>query len=191
MGILKLLLITSLIGAMAILLLSWRWFIHPVQDVPTHADAIVVFAGGNGERFQTAVRLADEGIASTLIVNIGAQPWPGQAEILKQCHRTDLSYHLICIVVEEDNTAGEARQFAQLAYGMGLKRLVAVTSDSHLKRASVLLGQCHNGTMARVGSREIAGNQSLFSRATIRKLIHEWGGLIVAWTIESFRNCPR
>lgn len=186
----KLLLIMSLISGFTFLLLTWHWFIHPKQDFPTHADAIVVFAGGKGERFNMAEKLVNEGVSSTLIVNVGSLSWPGQAEILLQCQRKDLPYHLICVLVEEDNTAGEARQFAQMAYNMGLVRLVAVTSDFHLTRASVLLSQCYAGTIMRVGSKEKVLSQWPH-RAMIKALIHEWGGLLYAWTIERFRNCPQ
>ncbi len=187
----KLFLITILIIANAFLLLSWRMFLHPSYDTPDNTDAIVVFAGGGGERFEKALQLANDGVASTVIVNSGALPWPGRDAILQHCEQPDHPYRLICLLVEEDNTAGEALHFARVARELGLTRLVAVTSDIHLKRASVLLSQCHDGYIARVGSDPIPyGYRTLLDKRLLKALVHEWGGLLFALSVERFRNCP-
>jgi hypothetical protein len=46
-----------------------RRFVWPDTDDPTRTDAIVMFAGGQGERLPVARRLAERGVASTAAID--------------------------------------------------------------------------------------------------------------------------
>jgi len=61
--LLRLLLLALGAGAAALVALSFPLFVFPPTDAPGRADAVVVFAGGDGERQDEGVRLTREGLA--------------------------------------------------------------------------------------------------------------------------------
>ena len=162
-----------LIGALAV-----GAVLRPVQDPAAPSDAIVVFAGGEGERLARAVALAEAGVAPRLLANLGVGPWVGREAIGALCARDDLPYEARCLLVESDDTAGEARAFAEIARREGLGSLLLVTSDYHLARARLRLRRCFDGSIRAVG----AGG-----RHTARTTLHEIGGLAEALLLD--RRC--
>lgn len=186
----KLLFITSLIVIATITALTWRWFLQPLQHTPEQgmADAIVVFAGGRGERLDAAIELAESGVAPIIFANTGALPWPGQNATRELCLRQNLPYQVECVLVEADNTAGEALAYSQIALARDYKRLVVITSESHLTRASFLLSLYHQGEIIRMGSKRHPNDPALLSPTGFKDLIHEWGGLLYAATVERYRS---
>jgi len=156
----------SLVSALTLI-----WFVRPRQHVPVGADAVVVNAGGRGERLRRAIELMEAGIAPTLILNRGQEEWIGRAAIDRVCDRAHDGYEVRCIVAPIDSTAGEGQAFAALAHERGLSHLVLVTSDYHLFRASLWLRRYFRGKVERVG----AGG-----RASARMYVHEWGGVVRA-----------
>lgn len=151
--------------------LTIRWFVFPNQYIPQRADAVVVNAGGEGERLWKAVELMDAGIAPLLVVSRGQNEWIGQPAINKLCGKENLEFNIRCIVAPVDSTEGEGQSFAEFAHQEGLSHLVVVTNDHHLFRARLWLRRYFEGTVDGVG----AGGE-----ATMRKYLHEWGGVILA-----------
>jgi uncharacterized SAM-binding protein YcdF (DUF218 family) len=155
-----------------------HWFVWPESDDPTRADAVVMFAGGRGERLPVARRLAERGVAPTLVVMNGADPvWPQANALCAGNH----AFTVICPTPDPDTTRGEARTAAALASDQGWTSLILVTSDYHLHRAHILLQRCFDGDIAVVAAHRDAGVV-----ARTRNIVHEWLATIAA-TIE--RDC--
>src|SRR5439155_6344112 len=112
-------------------------FVWPESDSVEHADAVVVLAGGNGERLDRGLALMREGIAPTLVASTGPN---------RLCNY-DQSFEVICFLPEPNNTRGEVEAIAKIADEHGWKRLVLVTSTYHVTRAEMLLDRCYAGTV--------------------------------------------
>ena len=130
-----------------------------------HADAVVVLAGGNGERLDQGLELAHDGVASTLVASTGPE---------RLCN-TDEPFRVICFLPEPNNTRGEVEEVARLAREHGWKRLVLVTSTYHVTRARLLLDRCYSGSVEVVPARPDRG---FFG--WLGAMVHEWGGLAEA-----------
>lgn len=140
----------------------------PRSTSPNSADAIVVLAGGQGERLVKAERLLDQDVASTLVLSIGDSEWPGADDLLALC---DSGTDVVCLVPRPDSTRGEARTIAIEAEKQGWQRLVLVTSDYHLHRSTVWFERCSTAEILPVAAP---------SRDSWARITHELGGLIDA-----------
>lgn len=110
----------------------------PVADAPA-GDALVVHAGGHGERLNTALALMGNGAAPILVIMNGADPeWPDANRL---CNQTE-PFIVVCPTPQPDNTVGEAAELGELVAEQGWRRVVVVTSDYHLRRTSVLDEHC-------------------------------------------------
>jgi uncharacterized SAM-binding protein YcdF (DUF218 family) len=170
---------TLTLVALAVLAVTTaRWFVWPDTDDPTRADAVVMFAGGRGERLPVALRMAERGVAPTLVVMNGTDPvWPQANELCAGKH----TFTVVCPTPDPDTTQGEARIAAALASDEGWRSLILVTSDYHLHRAWILLDRCFDGDIALVAAHSDAGVV-----ARTRNVLHEWFASIAA-TID--RDC--
>ena len=171
-----------MLGALLIVVLalvSARLFVWPAVDAPQAADAVVMFAGGSGERLPVAERLMAAGLAPNLVIPNGMAPeWPAA----NRACRDDLPYEVHCPRPEPDTTRGEARVIADLAEEKGWTRVIAVTSTYQLSRAKMLLDRCFEGEVL------VARAQPELSvLGWAQRLGHEW----VAWTHASMikRDC--
>jgi uncharacterized SAM-binding protein YcdF (DUF218 family) len=160
-----------LVAAVTLGAVTARWFVWPASAEPARADAIVVFAGGRGERLRTAVRLVEQGVATTLVISNGRDPgwrdanrlcagWPGVT--------------VLCPTPRPGTTEGEARMVAALAEQSRWRSVVLVTSTYHLRRASLLLRRCYPGQVEPVAARPSP------SPVLITRVAHEWAGLLAA-----------
>jgi uncharacterized SAM-binding protein YcdF (DUF218 family) len=155
-------------------------FVSPPTDDPGTADAVVVFAGGDGERQQEGLRLVREGVAPVLVISDGGLPASGKARL---CREPPAGLRLVCVSPDPATTRGEARLFAELAEREGWDSLVLVTSTYHVRRAALLLDRCHGGRLRRVAT-------PLFNDyrwETARQLAGEWLALGAALTLA--RSC--
>ena len=149
----------------ALVTVSLKLFVWPSSDEIGHADAVVVLAGGDGERLDHALELMDEGVAPTLVASTGPD---------RLCN-AQLSYDVICFLPDPSNTRGEVEAIADIADEHGWKRLVLVTSTYHATRAELLLDRCYPGSV--VVSPATPHQSTLGWLAAIA---HEWGGLAEA-----------
>jgi uncharacterized SAM-binding protein YcdF (DUF218 family) len=151
-------------------LVTARLFVWPSAGSPTSADAVVIFAGGRGERLARAERLMADGLASNLVIPNGTAPeWPAG----NSACREERPYAVFCPLPEPDTTRGEARAIADLAQARGWTRVIVVTSSYQLTRADLHLGRCFDGDIQRV--RAVPGLSAL---AWARRVAHE----LLAWT---------
>lgn len=144
------------------------------MSLPDHADAVVVFFGGE-DRASSAVDLMEAGIADTLVINHGAKDGVLRESYSPLCGDPTLAYEVVCIIAEPSSTAGEARAFAELADARGWSTLIAYTSNYHLERARFLLERCFDGEVH--GQSVDSNNPSAVGRET-RKLLASW---IIGW----------
>lgn len=158
-GLMVPLVLVVILGAV----LTDRWFLRPAEDRPEPSDAVIMLAGGEGERLVRARALADEGLAPVLVIMNGNA---GSGRRL--CRAGDLAYEVIC----PDNagtTRGEARAIRALAADRGWRSIILVTSDFHLRRASSTVARCFDGTIHRV-----AAESDLGVGGTIWAVAREW-----------------
>jgi len=142
-----------------------KLFVWPSTSTLHRADAIVVFAGGNGERLNKGLALAREGYAPILVASTGPD----------QLCTARLSFSVICFSPAPKTTRGEAEAIGRLAREHHWKRLILVTSTYHVTRARLLLDRCHGGSI------EVAlvpPHQGFIG--WLGAVTHEWGGLAKA-----------
>lgn len=164
-----------LVGALTII-----WFVKPTSNVPDHADAAVVYAGGRGERLQIARGLAEDGIVDALVINAGTD-FDSRAGVWVEefCESPPEDLDVRCIVASPDSTQGEGASFARYAEEQGWTSLIAVSTDHHLKRAELSLARCFDGDVYRASGS---------APTSFRQVRHEWAAVIASYTFD--RDCP-
>ena len=159
------------LGAVALVLVSAataRLFVWPSTDAVRRVDAVVVFAGGRGERLARAEQLMENGAAANLVVANGLAPeWKAGNRACTERRR----YVVFCPTPKPDTTRGEARSVAALAAARGWGDVAVVTSRYQLARAGLLLSRCFDGEVLTV-----AADPSLGPLDWARRLGHEWFG---------------
>lgn len=139
----------------AVLLVGWivltgLLFVYPRTKSPGRVDAVVVFAGGRGERLEAARALMEDGVAPTLVVSNGrAARW---TEANRLCER-QVAYEVLCPAPDPQTTIGEARMVGALAAERGWSSLALVTSTYHGPRARLQLARCFPGRLTVVAAR--------------------------------------
>jgi uncharacterized SAM-binding protein YcdF (DUF218 family) len=174
------LLVAGVAVAVALVALTYPLFVFPPTDPPGRADAVVVFAGGDGERQQEGLRLVRRGVAPVLVISDGGQPRSSKARL---CRERPAGLRLVCVSPHPATTRAEARQFGELAEREGWRSLVLVTSTYHVRRAGLLLGRCYDGRVRRLATP--LRNDSLWD--TGEQLAMEWLALGAALTLA--RSC--
>ena len=179
-GALRLALALALVAAVALVGLTYPLFVFPATDEPGRADAVVVFAGGDGERQEEGIRLVREGVAPVLVISDGGLPGSRKARL---CRERPAGLRLVCVSPDPATTRGEARRFAELAEREGWRSLVLVTSTYHVLRAGLLLERCYDGRVRRVGT----PLRNDHSWETGKQLAGEWLALGAVLTLQ--RSC--
>jgi len=114
----------------------------PSDDPPARVDAVLVLAGGHGERERIGERLARQGIAPVLVFSDGGRPGPSSDRL---CRQRIASVRILCIRPLTSTTRGEATAFAELAAREGWRSVAVVTTTYHVRRARLLLDRCYPG----------------------------------------------
>jgi len=150
---------------LSLMALNLRLFVFPASSTPAHADAVVVLAGGDGERLDRGLELVRQGVAPNLVVSTGPD---------KLC-ATRQKFSVYCFLPDPDDTRGEAEAIGRIASREGWQHLVLVTSDYHATRARILVGRCFSGTLDVSAASSGKGPYSM-----LWAIGHEWGGLVEA-----------
>ena len=139
---------TAVLGVVLCTVLTVRWFLHPATTEPERVDAVVVLAGGTGERFDTGMRLIEAGVSDTLVLSTGIT-WflPESRPVHELCARPPQDVELHCVAAVPDSTEGEAEDISQLADEQGWHSLAVVTSSYHLTRSMRWFGRCFDGEL--------------------------------------------
>jgi len=162
-----------LTGIIAILAGTAGWLLWLVNN-PTvvddpSADAIFVHAGGQGERVEMALQLFDEGAAPVLVLS---NPEPGSVP----GGLCESGSAVICVVPSPPDTAGEALSLGKLVDDRGWDRVIVVTSDYHLRRASMLDRSCTHADIVPVEARSPRSARPI-SDVEVQEAI----ALIISW----------
>jgi hypothetical protein len=117
--------------------------VQGATDTAHPADALVVFAGGRGERLSKALVLVQQ-VAPVLVISNGrAARWQAANQLCASRQR----FEVLCPQPDPDTTRGEARMVRDLAARRGWRSVVVVTSTYHARRAQLLLGRCFDGQL--------------------------------------------
>jgi uncharacterized SAM-binding protein YcdF (DUF218 family) len=157
--------VTFVLLVVAVVVVNLRLFVWPDTDSPQHADAVVVLAGGDGERLDRGLALVRDGVAPTLVASTGPDRLCGDEQ----------TFHVICFLPDPNNTRGEVEAVARIAKEHGWTRIVLVTSTYHITRARLLLDRCYGGTLE---VSPASPHEGVFG--WLASITHEWGGLAEA-----------
>ena len=128
--------------------LTRRHVLAPPSSDPAHADAVVVLAGGTGERLEVALHLMRAGRSDVLVLNRGVDWYlPEALPIQKLCREGSPDFEVVCVTALPDSTKGEARVISDLAEQRGWTSLAVVTTDHHISRAARWFERCFDGTV--------------------------------------------
>jgi uncharacterized SAM-binding protein YcdF (DUF218 family) len=155
----------TVVLVVALVVVNLELFVWPSTGTLQHADAVVVLAGGHGERLERGLELARDGVAPTLVASTAPD---------RLCS-ADEPFTVICFLPQPSNTRGEVEAVAQLARQKGWHRLVLVTSTYHITRARMLLTRCYHGAVETAPAQPRQGILGWLGAIT-----HEWGGLAEA-----------
>lgn len=142
-----------------------RLFVWPSTHQIEHADAVVVLAGGSGERLDRGLELVRDGVAPTLVASFGPDRLCGSQQ----------PFTVVCFRPSPDNTRGEAEAIGRMAREHGWTNVVLVTSTSHVTRARLLVERCYSGTLQVAPASPPASVLPWMAA-----IAHEWGGLAEA-----------
>ncbi len=145
--------ITTIIAGTILLFLTIQ--IPTTKPKIQKVDAIFIHAGGDGERLEYGTDLLNSGYSKTLILNKGIN-WdsPTSMEVKRLCDNgyPNPDLKIICIVALPDSTKGEAMTVSKIAESHGWTRLLIVTNDYHIFRASKWFNRCFNGHIIPIGT---------------------------------------
>jgi hypothetical protein len=119
--------------------LTARLFIFPVSGMPARVDAIVMMAGP-GDRYSTALRLAEQHRAPVLVISRGSD-LVGNGP----CAPPIAGVREICFDPSPDTTQGEAEYAARLARQYHWRSIALVTITPQDSRARLRLERCFSG----------------------------------------------
>lgn len=165
------------ISMLIIVVMTVRWFLSPHSVDPDRVDAVVVLAGGRGERLDRALELMAKPVSDTLVLSVGNGMWSDSEAITQACG-DDVQFEVICFAPVPDSTKGEALTFQQLAGEHGWESIALVTSEYHLHRAALRFSRCFDGEILPVAAPAETG---------LGLLTHEWLGTLQARTLD--RGC--
>jgi uncharacterized SAM-binding protein YcdF (DUF218 family) len=161
--------VVALVLLAALVAVNLRLFVWPGTDAIEPADAVVVLAGGEGERLDRGLELVQAGVAPTLALSFGPDRLCGDAPAQ--------AFDVVCFRPSPENTRGEAEAIGRIAAERGWTNVVLVTSTSHVTRARLLLERCYSGELQVADAtprRDVPG--------WFFDIAHEWGGLAEAIT---------
>lgn len=173
-------LLVSLI-VFAVLAAAGGWvFVWPPTDRPGRVDAVLVLAGGRGEREAAGIRMAWQGVAPVIVFSDGGKPGSAAA---RQCRRRLAGIRIVCLSPHTSSTRGEARAFAELADREGWRSVAVVTSSYHVRRASLLVERCYGGMVHTVAAAPSRG----YGPELVRSVLRESAALVALRTFR--RGC--
>lgn len=145
-----------------------RLFVWPPQGMPAHVDAIVML-NGPGDRLDTALELAWEHRASTIVISRGSTYW-GHGSV---CAPPIPRIKVICFDPSPSTTRGEAEFAGRLAKRYGWHSMVVVAITPQDTPARLRVGRCFSGKIYFVNGR-------LRPVAWPALVAYEWGATIKA-----------
>lgn len=130
-----------------VLLLILLWLVggyllvaQPTVNRPVKVDAILVLGSPLvDDRLQTATRLIDQHLASTLVVSVSSPDKYGARPV---CQHQPAGYRVVCFSPSPATTQGEAREIGRLVRTNHWTSIMVVTSRYHVSRARLIIDRC-------------------------------------------------
>jgi uncharacterized SAM-binding protein YcdF (DUF218 family) len=164
------------IAALALGLPAAFYVASAPEGNPADIDAVFVHAGGTGERVERGVEIWQSSPSDTLLVLSEVE---STDETRRWCSGDDP--RILCTPPVPETTLGEAAMLDDIARNMALERVAIVTSDYHLRRATLIDRRCSSVDVVPVSAGNDVGAITL-----IGKYLHEFGGLVALL----FAECP-
>ncbi len=158
-------------------LLTARLFLWPQTPTVSGADAVIVLAGGTGDRLSKAWQMMQAGVAPVLVLD--GRPDLPSIGALCESHQP---FEIVCLRPDPDSTRTEAQEAGRLAAARGWRTVVVVTTRSHVTRAAMMFRRCTTATVEMVGT-----NARYPLRVKVEAIAHEWAGMAHALTFA--RQC--
>ena len=153
-----------------------RLFVFPAQGMPAHVDAVVMLDGpGNSGRLATALRLAKERRAPTLVISRGTK-----LSEVGSCPPLMRRVKVICFNPSPATTQGEAEFVGRLARQDRWMSVALVTMAPQDTRARLRLSRCFPGKIYVVTA-------PLPAKQWPYELAYEWGATLKALFLQ--RSC--
>lgn len=152
-----------------------RVFVWPAQGMPAHVDAIVMMDGVGG-RLNTALGLAWDHRASTIVISRGSPVW-GHGNI---CGPPLPGVRVICFVPNPRTTQGEAEFAGRLAKRYHWHSIALVAIAPQATRARLRMERCFSGKVYVVGAPFPAHDWPY-------EIAYEWGATFKALFLQ--RTC--
>lgn len=152
-------------------------FIRPATGEPVRADAVFVLSGDHGERLATAMRLLEQGVTSTLVLD----GTPDSVRAVALCGGGE-PFEVVCLRPDPDSTRQEARAAGRLAAERRWTSVVVSTSTFHATRSKLLFERCLEAEVVAV-----AGDPPYGGLRLARAVAREW--LAVAHLTTLARGC--
>jgi uncharacterized SAM-binding protein YcdF (DUF218 family) len=174
--------------AVAVLVaLTGKLFVWPTPTVkqPGRADAVIVLAGGSGDRLIKAMALMHTGIARKLFIFDGTDRGWVAAHALCGTTQTDengVGFTVTCPEAKPNTSRGEARWARSQYRDNHWKSVVVVTSRYNLTRARLAMDRCLGSGFIMVQS---TPHDAIITKAN--HVLHEWVGWLRDQTLQ--RSC--
>jgi uncharacterized SAM-binding protein YcdF (DUF218 family) len=152
-----------------------RLFVWPPRGMPAHVNAIVML-NGQGNRLDTALWLAWNHRASTVVISRGSPQW-GHGSV---CAPQIPGVKVICFVPDPETTQGEAEFAGDLARRYHWHSIALVTTTPQNTRARLRVGRCFSGQVYVVDA-------ALPKYEWPYEIAYEWGATIKALFFQ--RSC--
>jgi hypothetical protein len=159
----------------AFVVLTVIFFVKPDLNPPERADAVVALGGSNVRAPHEAVRLVQQGYASTVAFSLP----PGFPCVSPEVKHVDPTANVVCFVAEPQTTQGEARSIQQLASAHHWKRIIVVMPIPQASRARLRIGRCYSGQVLEVGVEP----QGFWD--WVRGIVYEWGAMGKALVLQT------
>lgn len=140
------------------------------------ADGIVVLTGGSGMRIAEGLRLLEAGHGTRLLIS-GVNPSIGMDEVSARVGGApDLFACCVDLGYRAESTLGNGGEAADWARANGFQRLAIVTSDYHMPRTLLVLGDAMPGrTLVAVPVRtRIDPARTFTDPRSFRGVVREW-----------------
>jgi len=179
---LALFLILTMIWAVGLLAFVARIAHSTPAPDPAPADAIVALTGRSNTRISAAVKLLAEGKAPRLLIS-GVNPKATPADI-RAVSKAPRRLYACCVDLgrQAANTIGNARETAAWARAHGVRRLIVVTADYHMPRASLELRGILPGVVVDpypVATNELNAKRWWRTGAGVRRMLLEYSKYLV------------
>lgn len=147
------------------------------EGTPSDIDAVFIHAGGTGERIERGLEVWRNSPNDTLLVISEVE----STDLVRRWCRSD-DPRITCSTPRPETTLGEAVMLDDIARELDLQRVAIVTSDYHLRRATLIDERCSSLEVVPISAGNDVGAITLAG-----KYLHEFGGLVAL----AFAECPR